>query len=195
MKPKARQKDIVVQILQKEILVYDLKFNKAFCLNETASAVWQKCDGQKSIVEIVEELRKEFGGSIDNEFVSLVLDQLEENSLLEAAQGVARFLNGVSRREVIRKVGLASLVTLPMVSSLIAPAAANAMSVSCITTPIPNNCPCTSNGSCDSGCCADAGCMNPRTLAVGSACRANCNCANNCCGSGRVCVVLASVLD
>lgn len=37
--PKGRTNDIIVQELDGEVLIYNLKDNKAFCLNETSSLV------------------------------------------------------------------------------------------------------------------------------------------------------------
>ncbi|HZH35571.1 MAG TPA: hypothetical protein VEX64_12070 [Pyrinomonadaceae bacterium] len=37
--PKARENDLVVQELKDEVLIYDLKINKAYCLNETSAAI------------------------------------------------------------------------------------------------------------------------------------------------------------
>ena len=50
--PKVRVADIVVQEFADEILIYDLKNNKAFCLNETSSMIWQACDGKKDISDL-----------------------------------------------------------------------------------------------------------------------------------------------
>ena len=46
--PIARNKDIVVQTLDKEVLIYDLNTHKAYNLNETSSIVYQACDGKTS---------------------------------------------------------------------------------------------------------------------------------------------------
>jgi hypothetical protein len=50
--PHSRTKELVVQELKGELLIYDLSTNKAFCLNETSALVWQLCDGKSSISEI-----------------------------------------------------------------------------------------------------------------------------------------------
>ncbi len=44
--PIARKKDVVVQELPDEVLIYDLKSNKAMCLNEISAFVWHNCDGK-----------------------------------------------------------------------------------------------------------------------------------------------------
>ena len=131
VKPIARKTDIVTQELENEILVYDLSTNKAFCLNETSGAIWLKCDGSRSLSQIANELRSEANSSIDVGFVSLAIEQFRKDDLLENESEFSNLFEGLSRREVIRKVGLTSLVALPLVSSLVAPNAIHAQSVAC----------------------------------------------------------------
>ena len=131
MNPKNRQTEIVVQEFENEVLVYDLKFDKAYCLNESSAAVWRKCDGTRTMSDIAEELSVEINSSIDEDFVRLALEQFRKDKLIEDETEFATLFEGVSRREMIRKVGLSSLVALPLVSSLVAPMATNAQSVAC----------------------------------------------------------------
>ena len=56
--PKAKTSEILVQELENELLVYDLKTNKAFCLNETSAIVFQLCDGTKTVAEISQMLNQ-----------------------------------------------------------------------------------------------------------------------------------------
>src|SRR4030095_14635010 len=63
-----------------------------------------------------------------DELVWLAIDQLNENSLLE--NKVTPKFVGESRRDVIKKVGLASMIAIPLVASLVAPRSAMA-NVSC----------------------------------------------------------------
>ncbi len=138
-KPKFRQSDLVTQQVKKEMLIYDLRNNKAFCLNETAAAVWQKCDGKTTLIEITLELRDELGDSVTNEFLTVALEQLFRDKLLETDTEFAKIFSGISRREMIRRVGQSSLVALPIVTSLVAPTASNAQSTTCPASP----CRCT----------------------------------------------------
>ena len=96
----------------------------------------------------------------------------------------------------MKKTAFASAIALPIVSTLLAPKAANAQSVMCGMAPLADSCPCTSNGSCTSGCCGPVGngCIPSNSLNVGDACRANCNCPANCCGFGNLCATTFSVL-
>lgn len=150
MKPIARKDDLVIQEMGGEILVYDLRTNKAICLNQTSALVWQNCDGKKDAVEIAKNIEKKLGSDVDEDFVWLAVNLLEKENLLDKTGFIDKF-NGLSRREVIKKIGLTSMIALPLVSTIIAPMAVHA--VSCI----PNNATCTLSAQCCSNCCKDVG--------------------------------------
>jgi Coenzyme PQQ synthesis protein D (PqqD) len=129
--PMARQNGLVVQEMPDEVLVYDLDSNKAHCLNQSAAFVWKSCDGNSSVADIVREFELTGGGKITEDFVWLAIDQLSEKGLLEAK--VAPKFAGQSRRQVLKTVGLASIIALPVIASLVAPQNAFAVvSCSCV---------------------------------------------------------------
>jgi hypothetical protein len=119
--PKARNEDIVVQNLQNEILLYDLKINKAYCLNETAGLVYQFCDGQTSF----DELRRKSGKDISDEIIWLAIEELNKQDLLSE-----KTESGISRRSLLQKAA-ASVVALPLVTMIVAPRALQAQSGNC----------------------------------------------------------------
>lgn len=129
--PKSRNKDLVVQESNDELLVYDLKSNKAVCLNQTASVVWKMCDGKRTIFEISKDAGMELGKPITNDLIWLTIQQLSDENLLSNSEAIENKFKGMSRREVIRKVGMASMVALPIVSSIVAPEAMSAASGMC----------------------------------------------------------------
>lgn len=143
--PLSRKENIVVQELENEILIYDLSENKALCLNETSALIWQLCDGNNSIAQISEKLSKKLNSSVSEDLVWLALDQLKKEKLITNGEEFTANFNGMNRREVIRKVGFASMIALPLVSSIIAPSAANAQSVAAL---LPENAPCTAASQC-----------------------------------------------
>lgn len=131
MKPKARVSDIVVQELEKEVLVYDTKVNKAYCLNETSSLVWQLANGNNSVAEISDILSEELQVPVPAELVWMALDGLKNDGLLEESFE----LQGLNRRQAIQKLGLAaSAVALPLIASVFVPSPAMAAScfISCL---------------------------------------------------------------
>ena len=135
--PLARKDELVVQEMPEEVLVYDLKTNKAHCLNETAAFVWKSCDGRKTVREITHAFEGQTGEAVGEDLVWLALDQLGEKELL-AGEVEVRY-KGENRREVIKKIGLAAVVAMPLVASLTAPTSAMA-AASCACTA-PANCP------------------------------------------------------
>lgn len=134
--PIARKDGLVIQETTDEVLVYDLTSNKAHCLNQTAAFVWKSCDGNNSISDITNRFQKEIGSSVHEDLVWLAIDQLNDKNLLE--KDISADFAGRSRREVIKKIGLAAVIALPIVASLTAPSSAMAAS-SCVCNS-PGNC-------------------------------------------------------
>lgn len=148
--PLARTNGLVVQEVPNEVLVFDMETNEAHCLNETAAMVWKYCDGKTSVPQIAEILG-EGKDSVSDDLIWLAIDQLNEHKLLE--KQVETKFAGQSRREVLRKIGLASMVALPIIASMAAPRSVLA-ATSCACT-VPTNC------SAVPGCgttCTPAGC-------------------------------------
>jgi hypothetical protein len=141
--PMARQNGLVVQEMPDEVLVYDLNSNKAHCLNQSAAFVWRSCDGTNSVEDIVRQFESNGKGKVTEDFVWLAIDQLNENGLLDGE--VAPRFAGQSRRQVLKTIGLASMVAVPVIASLVAPQKAlGAASCTCSTTPCPaTGCPTT----------------------------------------------------
>lgn len=164
--PISRQNNLVTQDLEIELLIYDLSNNKAFCLNETSAMIWQLCDGAKSIAEIAELMSNNLKIPVSEDLVRLAIGDLQKENLVEIESN-QRFFEGKSRRDVIKKIGFVSMITLPVVSSLVAPRAVEAQS-GCVgfgqacTTVNPNG-----NGSC---------CSNPNLRCAGGSCV---NCLSN----------------
>jgi hypothetical protein len=153
--PIARQNGLVVQQMPDEVLVYDLESNKAHCLNHSAAFVWKSCDGGNSIMDIVRNFELSGGGKVTEDFVWLAIDQLNENGLLE--NSIAPRFQGQSRRQLLKTIGLASMVALPVIASLVAPQSAlGATSCTCVTVA---NCIVLPN--CPTGICSPAGVCVP----------------------------------
>lgn len=134
--PTARSENIVVQEMPAsengpaELLVYDLSNNRAHCLNETAATIWKQCDGKSTVADIAGNLV----GSED--LVWLGIDQLNKEDLL--VEGYKPASNQPNRREIIKKVGIASVIAIPIVSSLAAPSSVMAAgSCNCV---VPTDC-------------------------------------------------------
>ncbi len=123
MKPLARRQDLTIEELRGETIVYDSRNHKAHCLNRTAAAVWQCCDGNRDVEEIAVQATAKLGATVDEEVVRAALTDLSNANLLEssaAISGPAR----MTRRQVAATAG----VMLPVVASILVPTAAAARS-------------------------------------------------------------------
>ena len=150
--PLAREARLIVKELDDEVLVYDLETDKAHCLNQTAARVWKHCDGKRTVAQLRRLMEKEAGSFVPEEMIWLALDQLEQFKLLKTHVSRPTHLAGMSRRRLIRAVGIAAAVSIPVITSIIAPTPAQAASC---TAPTNRNidCPCNSSTQCASGCC------------------------------------------
>ena len=151
--PHARTDGLVVQELPDELLIYDLDRHKAHCLNHTAAVVWKRCDGRTPVRKMARSLERELNASFDEEIVRLALDQLGRSHLLEGWAPDRAEPRMVSRREAMRKMGVAAAVALPLVTSIVAPKAADA------ATCLPSGAACTSNLQCCSTICTLGHCV------------------------------------
>jgi len=125
-RPHARQAGLVIREVTDEVLVYDLERDKAHCLNRAAALVWKHCDGRTAVPQIAERLRGELQAPVDEQVVWLALDQLGRKHLLQERPARPGTTARLSRREVVRTLGLAAAIALPLVTSIIAPTAAQA---------------------------------------------------------------------
>lgn len=150
--PLARKEGLVVKELDDEVLVYDLDTDKAHCLNQTAARVWKSCDGKRTVNQLRRLMEKEAGSSVPEEMVWLALDQLEKFKLLDSHLSRPTHLAATSRRQLMRKLGIAAAVSIPVITSIIVPTAAQAASCNSQTNR-DDNCPCNSSSQCASGCC------------------------------------------
>lgn len=152
--PVARKQGLVVQEMPEEVLIYDLDTNKAHCLNDTAAFVWKSCDGKNSVADIAKMFASDKGKPIPEDLVWFAIEQLNDKKLLSSE--IATNFKGQNRREVIKKIGLASMIALPIVASLAAPTSVLATAscacvvpADCMTqTGCPNINNCNGSGVC-----------------------------------------------
>ena len=125
-RPVARNQRLVIQELPDEVLVYDLDRDRAHCLNTTAAFVWQRCNGRNTAAQIAQTLGRQFDCAVDEKIVWLALDQLGRNHLLERQPTPPPAFMGMDRRTMVRALGLAAVVAIPVVKSIVAPTPAQA---------------------------------------------------------------------
>ena len=150
---RARQDDLVIRELPDELLVYDTETHEAHCLNETAAFIWRHCDGTTSVSEIAQQLSAETGTDMDEELVWGALEDLWKRQLLVGESAPARERT-MSRGQLVRRAAIVAAVSVPVVTSVVAPKAAQA--ASCIPSGQPCNpqIPCCLSGTpCTTGNC------------------------------------------
>lgn len=146
--PTMREHGLVIDDLPDEVLIYDLERHEAHCLNRSAALVWRACDGKRPPAEIARRLTAELDAPFSEELVLLALQQLEKFHLLaQSATAPAQFPL-LSRRQMVRRLGIATAVAVPLITSIVAPTAVQA------ATCTPSGQPCNVNVLC----CSVLGC-------------------------------------
>lgn len=146
--PTMRENGLVIDDLPDEVLVYDLERHKAHCLNRSAALVWRACDGKSSSADIALRLTAELDAPFSEDLVLIALNQLEKLNLLEDGPTLPAQFSILSRRQMIRNLGLAAAVAVPVVTSIVAPTAVQA------ATCVPSGNPCHPTRLC----CSPLGC-------------------------------------
>lgn len=126
-KPRARRDDLIIQELPGETLVYDTKSHKAHCLNTTSARIWDRCNGARTVTEISQFVTKQSGEPVDESVVWLALKQLEKSDLMHTAMVPPASTGTLTRREVMKRIGI-SAAALPVITSILAPTTAAAAS-------------------------------------------------------------------
>ncbi len=145
-RPARRVEDLIVEEVDAETLVYDLRDHRAYCLNPAAAAVWRLADGTRTEAEIRAGLPPASTDVVSADSVRTALRELAKAGLLaEPLPPTPR----VSRRELFRRAGAAA-AAVPMVTAILVPEAAEAASC------LPRGALCQ-NGS-DRRCCGGLSC-------------------------------------
>ena len=123
-----QHKDAIVRQLSEEFLVYDEETSQAHCLNRTATDVWKLCDGKITVAEIIQKLEEKSKSSVHESLVWMALCQLQKSGLLVGGILLSKEENFLSRRALLKKMGVAAALALPVVTSILVPTAAQAAS-------------------------------------------------------------------
>ena len=152
--PAVRHEGLIVQELSDEVLIYDLDRDKAHCLNPTAAFVWKRCDGRTTMTSLQAAFKEKFGVANDS-MIWLALDQLEEFDLLQERVRRPAGLNRISRRTVMRSMGVAAIVAVPLITSIVVP------TVQAVVSCQPEGHACGNNDQCCSQNCNAGFCGPP----------------------------------
>ena len=145
--PRARHEQLIIQEVPNELLIYDLNRHRALCLNSTTARVWQKCDGKRKVSEIAAELTVESGSPVSEALVWVALEKLGTQDLLEERMELPARLAAIPRREMMRRMRVASLIAVPLIASVLAPTAQAAATLAGAGSP------CIEGAECSSGTC------------------------------------------
>jgi hypothetical protein len=152
-RPRARTSDLVVKGVREEFLVYDLARHRAHSLNRVAAAVWRACDGTRGVAALGVAAARESGQPVPIEAVRYALQSLGRAQLLEGPVEEG----GLTRRQVMARLGTAAAAALPLVTTIVAPTAAQAQSAqACLSENVG---PCTSDAQCCKFACGGENCI------------------------------------
>ncbi len=135
-RPKARREDLIVQEVGEELLIYDQRRHRAFCLNPMAALVWRRANGRRTIAALSRAVERVFRVPEGETLVRLAVNRLARARLLENWPLFLNDPHSPSRREAMRQLGRwglsASLaLLLPTVKAILAPTAAQV--ATCVT--------------------------------------------------------------
>jgi hypothetical protein len=141
MKPN-KKADLIIERLHDEIIIYDPITLNVHCLNGTAAFIWQLCNGDNSVEDIIRMAEDNVTHPIKEDVVWLALGKLQSAGLVE---DVPVELPELSRREAIQgitRTGVAASasILLPTVitTSLPQPAAAQSVVTQVVTNVVTN---------------------------------------------------------
>ncbi len=159
--PSLRTRKLVVNKLPNELLIYDLENNRAYCLNETAQAIMEQCDGKTTILEATQSIGRQLKTKMTEEMIWFTIDQLKNAKLIDQYTEIPIDTSGITRRSLLRSA-TALGISIPLITSLVAPIAANAQST-CVT----DGQPCTDD---PDPCCPGLVCINTESGPTGFTC-------------------------
>lgn len=134
--PRRIQESVSIQQIGTESLVYDECRHKAFCLNESSSVIWQLADGERTIAEISAAASLQLKTPVSEDLVLFAIDELRRDGLIESSS-VDESAPAISRRAMLRRLGVSGALLLPMIAAVLAPTAAQAYNgcVDCSSSP------------------------------------------------------------
>ena len=133
-RPRRRSTGLFRQDVDGETLLYDEEHHRALCLDGRAARIWRLCDGTRDATAITDALSAE-GISLRIEAVILTVERLGKARLLETP--APRPHSTLSRRQVLRQLGLAAIPAILLITAPPARAAVSCAGLgqSCESTP------------------------------------------------------------
>lgn len=120
-----RRCDLIIEVVNGETLIYDESCHRAFCLNAIATEVWNRCNGSTSPSEIADSIKLVTNTFVSTAAVELALADFCHDGLLQP-QTLMPPPPTMSRRAMAIKLGMGAAMALPVITSIVAPKAAQA---------------------------------------------------------------------
>lgn len=146
----ARTADVLVEELENELVVYDLRSHTAHNLAGLAAAVWRRCDAKTAVSELPEAVGG--GAPVTIEAVWIALRELSHVGLLEPGIVFPAEVRTLSRRTLLAR-GAALGVGVAVLSVAVPAAATVASCTSTVGANCNVNAPCCPPLTCVAGHC------------------------------------------
>jgi hypothetical protein len=200
--PVARSKDLLIERVGDELVIYNLQDKQAHCLRALAASVFNRCDGKTAVAEIAPRVEADLSTLVTESDVRDAISQLEASGLLETP---LRIRNGLSRRDAVKRfayAGAAGALAGPLINSIAAPSTAMALSnipTGCTGCGANKDCAsnhcCQTNAGkqCNQSCCvaSDNSCHFTNVCSGGSNAGGTCTSNANC--PGGTCILTCTV--
>jgi hypothetical protein len=82
-RPKRLNSNLVLEDLADELMIYDERRKRAFCLNQIAAFVWRNSDGEKTVSDLAELMGQQLNAPVNEQAIWLALVNLTKDGLLE----------------------------------------------------------------------------------------------------------------
>jgi len=145
--PLARTDALITKEADGELLIYDLDLDRAHCLNAAAYAIWRRCDGRSTVLEIANAFSESTGAPLSEDLIYLAIRQFKSVNLLADSAEPSRPFVYMSRRALMRNLGL-GVALLPLITSITAPTALAAVSCAGPCNPSQPNKGCAAGCTC-----------------------------------------------
>lgn len=114
-------KPLYTKELQDEIILYDGSTYRAYCLNNSAAAIWKLCDGNHKVSDISKAVAP--GSEPDpvaaENLVWLALKQFSRSGLLVNSLPSDSKRPVLSRRELVLRLGVGTVLAVPAARSVL----------------------------------------------------------------------------
>jgi hypothetical protein len=116
---------LILKEVDTETLLYDERSHKAWCLNRSSACIWHLCNGRNTVQQIATQASAQLGSPVSEDLVLFTLTELRSQNLL-LPDSSSPLPDGITRREMMGRAGLAAAALLPVIAAITAlpPAAA-----------------------------------------------------------------------